>query len=154
MLLAQALGQLHLWLLELLALLRQVEVVRRQGKDGGFVGHEPSSVFLLVVGQNGAVLLIDEGVVTFLGLAGLHSCLYPLLELQVLAVGTAIQSKLEVVLTPPKLFRTQPVHFPPLHWHLFLVLVVVVGVVGFELRGVAVFIQQELGEVVVLKGKL
>lgn len=68
-----------------------------------------------------------------------------------LAVCTPIQPKLKVLFTLPKFLRTQSVHFPPLYRHLLLILVIVVGIIGFELRGVSVFIQQELGEVVVLE---
>lgn len=68
-----------------------------------------------------------------------------------LAVGTSIQSKLEVLFTLPKFLRIQSVHFPPLYWYFLLILVIVVGIIGFELCGVAVFIQQELGKVVVLE---
>ena len=105
MLLAQSLGELHLWLFEFFALLRQVEVVRCQGEDDWFEGHEPSGVLFLVVGQDCAVFFIDECVVTFLGLAGLYSGLYPLLEFQVLAVGTFIVPCRDVLLSLPKIHR-------------------------------------------------
>lgn len=68
-----------------------------------------------------------------------------------LTIGTPIQPKLKVLLTLPKFLRTQSVHFPPLYRHLLLILVIVIGIIGFELRGVAVFIQQELREIVVLE---
>jgi hypothetical protein len=126
---SQLLGQLHLGLFEFLPLLGKVEVGGSEGEDGRLEGRKLCAVFLSIVGQNWAELLIDEGIVAFLRLASLNSLGNPSLELEMLSVGSAVQSELEIFFALPEHFRLMSEYFPPLLGDLLLVLVVIVRII-------------------------
>jgi hypothetical protein len=71
-----------------------------------------------------------------------------------LGVGSAVESKLEILLAFPKLLRRWPENLLMLIRHCFLVIVVVLGVVWLEIGGIAVLVEQEFGEIIVLEGEL
>lgn len=71
-----------------------------------------------------------------------------------LSVSRAIESEFKMLLTLPKLLRGQSEDLPSLLGDGLLVVVIVLGVIGHEGGGVAIFVEQELGEIIVLKGKL
>lgn len=154
MLLAQPLRQLHLGVFEFFALLRDGEVVGGKGEDGWLFGFKPGSVFLLVVGENGAEFLVNKGVVALLALGCLYCLHNPLLKLQVLCICSAIEPELKVLLALPKLLRAESEYLAAFLRNVLLVGIVVFGVVGFEVGGGAVVVEKELGEVVVLEGEL
>ena len=99
-------------------------------QDGWLGGSEVLGIFLLVVSDHRAILRVYELVVAGLGLAGFDSLLNPFFELEPFGVVTAVESKLEVLLTLPKLLGSQSEPFPPLLGHVLLVVVVVANHIG------------------------
>lgn len=71
-----------------------------------------------------------------------------------LSVSSAIESELKIFLALPKLLRSQSKNLSSLFGNRLLIVVIVLGVIGHEGGGVAIFVEQELREIIVLEGKL
>lgn len=153
-LLAQFLGQLHLGILQLLSLLGQIVMLRSQSQNCGLCGLEVTAVGLVVKSHNRSKLFVNERVVALLFLAGLHSFDNPLLELELLGVVGAVESKLEVVFSLPEIFRVQSLSLALLERQVILVLIVISRDVGGKSSGVTVLVKQKLREIAVLEREL
>lgn len=71
-----------------------------------------------------------------------------------LSVCSAIEPKFKVLLAFPKLLRSQSKDLPSLLGDGLLVVVIVLGVIRHEGGSVPIFVEEELGEIIVLEGKL
>lgn len=56
-------------------------MIRSKGKNGRFFRLESSNILFIVVGKDFSKFVIDEAIVAFLTLAGLHSFSHPLFKL-------------------------------------------------------------------------
>lgn len=111
-------------------------------------------ILLFIEGDHFPVLLVNKLIVAFLLFPGLHRLDHPLLELEGFGIRTAVQSELEAFFALPEFLRGKPEGFPSSFGKAFLVLVVVVGVIRGPCGGVAVLVEQKLGEIAVLEGVL
>lgn len=96
-----------------------------QGQNCRLSWLEILAICLIVEGNYRTELFIDELVIARLRFTGFYSLDYPLLELELLGIGTTVYSKFIIVFAPPEFFRSKPESFPIFGSQMRLVLIVI-----------------------------